>query len=298
MSLISKLSVIISGSESVPLNDFRLQAGKQRAIAYLYNRLMENTGTFLNVATYNIRYDTASDGVNAWANRREWVRDLLEYHEFDVVGIQEALVHQREFLTEGRFDSVGVGRDDGKRAGEFAAILFDRGRFEKQDSGTFWLSETPDIPSKSWDSSLNRICTWVSLRERTTGKEFHHFNTHFDHKGTVAREKATEIILQRISAIAGRGTFFLTGDFNLTPDTAPIQRLSAALRNTRTVTATKPYGPLGTFNGFDRNSPLDTQIDHIFVSPDVKVLRYAVLPDSWGLRYPSDHLPVTIKVEF
>lgn len=259
---------------------------------------MKNTDSILNVASYNIRNDNKGDGINAWSNRREWLRDLLDYHEFDVVGVQEALVHQLEFLTEGRFDFVGIGRDDGEKAGEFAPILFDRNRFETQDSGTFWLSETPEVPSKSWDSSLNRICTWACLRNRATGKSFFTFNTHFDHQGSIAREKAAEIILQKIAAIAGENPFFLTGDFNLTPDTAPIQRLSAALRNARTVTETKPYGPFGTFNGFDIMCPLDTLIDHIFVSPDVTVLRYAVLPDNWALRYPSDHLPVTIRAEF
>ncbi|MES2465402.1 MAG: endonuclease/exonuclease/phosphatase family protein [Armatimonadota bacterium] len=259
---------------------------------------MKNTDSILNVATFNIRYDTASDGINAWPNRREWVRDLMDYHEFDIVGIQEALVHQLEFLAEQRFDYVGVGRDDGKKAGEFSAILFDKNRFEKKDSGTFWLSETPDIPSKSWDSSLNRVCTWVRLRNRAAKKEFYHFNTHFDHKGNVAREKAAEIILQKITTIAGNNPFFLTGDFNLTPETAPIKRLSGALRNASVVTEAKPYGPSGTFNGFNLQTRLDTPIDYIFVSPQVKVLRYAVLPDSWAQRYPSDHLPIKIKAEF
>ena len=259
---------------------------------------MNNTETSLTVATFNIRYDTASDGANAWPNRREWVRDLLDTHSFDVVGIQEALWHQLEFLTERRFDFVGVGRDDGKQAGEFSAVLFDRSRFEKKDSGTFWLSETPDVPSKSWDSSLNRVCSWVRLQDKTTEQEFCHFNTHFDHQGTVAREKAAEIILQKIAAIAGKSAFFLTGDFNLTPNTVPIQRLSAALHNARTVTETKPDGPVGTWNGFDTKRLSETQIDYIFVSPEVKVRRYAVLPDHWGQRYPSDHFPVTIKAEF
>ncbi len=259
---------------------------------------MTNTETTLTVATFNIRYDTASDGVNAWSNRREWVRDLLDTHKFDIVGVQEALSHQLEYLTEQRFDFVGVGRDDGARAGEFSAVLFDKSRFEKKDSGTFWLSETTELPSKNWDSSLNRVCSWVCLRDRATKKEFWHFNTHFDHQGTVARAKSAEIILQKIAAIAGNNTFFLTGDFNLTPDTAPIQRLSAALRNARTATETKPDGPIGTWNGFDTNRTLDTQIDYIFVSPQVKVLRYAVLTDKRGLRYPSDHCPVTIKAEF
>lgn len=251
----------------------------------------------INVATFNIRYENTKDGVNAWVNRKEWVRELMDYHEFDIVGVQEALATQVDFLLEKRWDSVGVGRDDGKRAGEFAPVFFDKARFEKKQSGTFWLSETPDTPSMGWDAALNRICTWVRLMEKGSGVEFYLFNTHFDHKGTVARDKSADLILEKIRAIAGNTHFFLTGDFNLTPDTPPIRRLSSALRHARTVSETPPYGPTGTFSGFDVTRPLEGAIDHIFVSARIRVLKYAVLPDQWGGRYPSDHLPVVIKAE-
>lgn len=252
----------------------------------------------LNIATFNIRYDNPQDGINAWPNRKEWVRDLIDYHDFDIVGIQEALAHQVDFLASGRLDYVGVGRDDGKRAGEFAALFYDRKRFSRRENGTFWLSETPDVPSKGWDADLNRVCSWAHLSDKSSGgRDFYVFNTHFDHRGQKAREHSAELILAKIKAIAGKKPFFLTGDLNLKPDTVPVQKLAAELRDSRTVTETKPYGPFGTANGFDMNRPLDTHIDYIFVSRGVRVLKYAALPDNWELRYPSDHLPVAIRAE-
>lgn len=254
-------------------------------------------GHALNVASFNIRYDNPGDGVNAWPNRREWVRELLDYHDLEIVGLQEALARQLEYLAQGRFASVGVGRDDGKKAGEFAPILYDQRRFERLRDETFWLSETPEKPSKGWDASLPRICTWAQFRDRVSGRVFFVFNTHFDHWGTVAREKSAELLLKQTEAIAGPAPFFLTGDFNLNPDTAPVRSLSAALRNARDLSEAKPYGPTGTFNGFDFQDPPDGPIDYIFVNRPVRVLKYAVLPDNWDHRYPSDHLPVAIRAE-
>jgi endonuclease/exonuclease/phosphatase family metal-dependent hydrolase len=252
----------------------------------------------LNIATFNIRYDNPGDGVNAWPNRKEWVRDLIDFHAFDIVGVQEALAGQVDFLAGGRFDYVGVGRDDGKRAGEFSALYYDRKRFKKNESGTFWLSETPDVPSKGWDAALNRICSWAHLSDRESGdRDFYVFNTHFDHRGIVARERSAELILAKIKALAKKKPFFLMGDLNLTPDTVPVRKLAAELRDARAVTETKPYGPVGTFNGFDINRPLEQPIDYVFVSPGVRVLKFAALPDNWGGRYPSDHLPVMIRAE-
>jgi endonuclease/exonuclease/phosphatase family metal-dependent hydrolase len=252
-----------------------------------------------NIATFNLRYDTASDGINAWGNRREWVRDLIRYHGFDIFGIQEGLANQVDFLAEdGTFDYVGGGRDDGKRAGEFSAIYYNKKRFKRHEFGTFWLSPTPDVPSKGWDASLNRICTWAKLSDHASrGRDFYVFNTHFDHRGEEARRKSAELILEKIKAIAGNKPFFFTGDLNSTPETPQIKLLSAELRNSRVATETKPYGPYGTANGFDINRPLDMHIDYIFVSKGIRVFKYAVLPDQWDKRYPSDHLPVVIEAE-
>ncbi|HVK06083.1 MAG TPA: endonuclease/exonuclease/phosphatase family protein [Armatimonadaceae bacterium] len=255
----------------------------------------------LNIASFNIRYDTPNDGPNAWPNRKERVRALLDYHEIALLGVQEALAHQLDYLTESgsRFDFVGVGRDDAKRAGEFSAVLYDRKRLQKRDGGTFWLSETPDKPSKGWDAQLNRICSWARLRDREGGdREFFLFNTHFDHRGVVARERSADVILAKIESIAGKEPAVLTGDFNLTPDTAPIKKLASALRDAREASERKSYGPAGTFNGFDLQRPLEAPIDYIFVNRRVRVLKHAVLPDNWDQRYPSDHCPVAATIEF
>jgi endonuclease/exonuclease/phosphatase family metal-dependent hydrolase len=255
--------------------------------------------TSLNIATFNIRYDNFWDGANAWWYRRDWVRQLIDQNKFDIVGIQEAKANQVDFLNAGRLDYVGVGRDDGKRGGEFSPIFFDPKRFKPLKSGTFWLSSTPEIVSRGWDADNNRVCTWACFEDKKspTKQHFFVFNTHLDNKGAVAREQSITLILQRIHAIAGTTPFFLTGDFNLRPNTPGINRLSKELRNSRLVSETNPTGPFGTANGFDIKSPLKTRIDYIFVSPTVRVQRYAVVKEIRNGRYPSDHLPVVIGAE-
>ncbi len=249
----------------------------------------------LNIASFNIRRDSILDGRNAWWYRRDWVRDLLDRHKVDIAGVQEAKANQVDFLAANRFASVGVGRDDGKRGGEFAPVFYDRKRFKPHQSGTFWLSETPDIVSRGWDADSNRVCTWVCLEDTAPGgQRFFVFNTHLDNKGVTARERSVALILKRMKAIAGKVPFFLTGDFNLRPGSPSIKRLSTTLRNARLVTETPPTGPNGTANGFDIHRRLDTRIDYIFVSPTVRVLRYAVVKEIRNGRYPSDHLPVLI----
>ncbi|MES2464919.1 MAG: endonuclease/exonuclease/phosphatase family protein [Armatimonadota bacterium] len=250
----------------------------------------------INIATFNIRNDNLLDGWNAWMFRRAWVREIIDRNKLDIVGIQEAKANQVDYLAAGRLDFVGVGRDDGKRGGEFAPIFYDRRRFQHLRSGTFWLSETPDVVSRGWDAGHNRVCTWVSLKDRSSGgPPFFVFNTHLDNKGAVARERSVALILQRIRSIAGATPFFLIGDFNLRPQTPPIRLLSSTLRNSRLVTETKPAGPDGTANGFDVNRPLTTRIDYIFASPTVRVLSYAVLKEIRNGRYASDHLPVVVS---
>jgi endonuclease/exonuclease/phosphatase family metal-dependent hydrolase len=252
----------------------------------------------LNIASFNIRRDSIFDGRNAWLFRRDWVREILDRQKLDIVGVQEAKAHQVDFLAAGRFDYAGVGRDDGQRRGEFAPILYDRKRFKRHQSGTFWLSPTPDRASLGWDADNNRVCTWVYLEDRAAdGRRFYVFNTHLDNKGIVAREQSITLILNRIRTIAGATPFFLTGDFNLRPRSPGINRLSTELRNSRLVTETRAAGPDGTANGFDISRPLDTRIDYIFVSPTVRVLRYAVIKEIRNGRYPSDHLPVVIAAE-
>lgn len=252
----------------------------------------------INVATYNLRYNNPQDGVNAWPQRKEAVKALIRYHEFDLFGTQEGLAGQIEDLAEMReYAHVGVGRDDGKQAGEHSAIFYKKSRFTLTQHGDFWLSPTPDRPSLGWDAKCcKRIASWAKLRDGQRGKSFFVFSVHFDHQGIVARRESAKLMLQKIAEIAGDGPVICLGDFNSTPETEQIATMQGALRDAYQVSAAPPYGPVGTFNNFKLDAAMTERIDYIFVNRSVKVLRYAVLSDSVDRRYPSDHHPVVARI--
>jgi endonuclease/exonuclease/phosphatase family metal-dependent hydrolase len=253
----------------------------------------------INVATYNLRYNTANDGINAWPNRKENVKGLIQFHEFDIFGVQEALIDQLKDVAELKdFVFIGKGRDDGKEGGEHSAIFYKKDRFKLLKSGDFWLSETPDKPGKGWDATCcNRISSWGEFQDLASKKKFFFFNVHFDHQGVEARRQSGHLMVKKITEIAGKATTILTGDFNSTPDTEQIKSIKKILSDTRDVTKQAPYGPEGTFNSFKFDAPMDKRIDYIFVSKDIDVLKYGVLTDAKEQRYPSDHQPVIVKVE-
>jgi endonuclease/exonuclease/phosphatase family metal-dependent hydrolase len=255
----------------------------------------------MNIVTFNIRYNTPNDGINAWPNRIEMVTGLLKFHEADLFGLQEALHEQilDVYNNMPGFEWFGVGRDDGKKAGEFSPIFYNKSKFILIENGTFWLSETPEKPSKGWDAALNRLVTWGKFKSKVTGKQFLVFNTHFDHRGVEARKQSAVLIRKKIEEMTSNKNLplILTGDFNLTPDQEPISLIKKYLSDSREVTEQPPYGPIGTFNSFDWNAPMEGRIDYIFVQGGVSVLKYAVLTDSKEKRWPSDHLPVFAKVQ-
>ncbi len=252
------------------------------------------------VASYNLRMDTASDGVNAWPNRKEAVKALIQYHEFDIIGTQEGFKHQLEGLLEmPGFDYVGGGRDDGKDAGEHSAIVYKTDRFQVLESGDFWLSETPDKPGLGWDATCcNRIASWAKFRDKNTKKQFYLFNVHFDHQGVVARRESGKLMEQKIKEIAKDAPVILTGDFNSTPETEQMVSLSSFLNDTYSVSKMPPYGPVGTSSGFRFTAEFKNRIDYVFVSDHFQVRKYAALSDAKDQRYPSDHLPVVATVSF
>ncbi|WP_131535804.1 endonuclease/exonuclease/phosphatase family protein [Pedobacter nototheniae] len=259
----------------------------------------QKPGNPINVISYNIRLNVASDGVNAWPNRKDNVKALVKFHDADILCVQEALPEQFDALLENsNFDVVGVGRDDGKRKGEFSAVYFDKTRFTKRNGGTFWLSETPDVPSKGWDAALNRVCSWVKLYDKLNKKEFIVFNTHYDHIGVQARIESAKLIKKKIQEIAPTLPVILTGDLNVTPETEAISTIKSFLLDTKEITVEPPYGPTGTFNNFNFNSELKDKIDYIFVNKGFGVQKFAVLTDSKDQRYYSDHLPVFVKLFF
>nr|WP_121269155.1 endonuclease/exonuclease/phosphatase family protein [Pedobacter schmidteae] len=254
---------------------------------------------YINVMSYNIRYNNTQDGVNAWPLRKDNVKALVKFHDADILCVQEALALQVDQLLENtNFDMVGVGRTDGKRDGEFSAIYYDKSRFSKKDGGTFWLSETPDRPSKGWDAAIVRICTWVKLYDKWNKKDFIVFNTHYDHVGVTARIESAKLIKQKIMEIAPTLPVVLTGDLNVTPETEAIATIKSFLTDAKEATVEPAYGPEGTFNAFKFNAPLKEKIDYIFVNKSFNVQKFGVLTDSKDQKYPSDHLPVMARLFF
>jgi endonuclease/exonuclease/phosphatase family metal-dependent hydrolase len=254
-------------------------------------------GTF-RLATFNIR-TPIDKPPNAWTCRVDRVRALIQLHRFDLMGLQEATEKQiDDLLTEG-WAYVGVGRDDGKRGGEASCIFYKKARFEVLESGTFWLSETPEVPgSKSWDTACTRICTWARMTDRKTGKAFVYFNTHLDHMSAAAREQGMALILKRIKAIDKVIPVLLTGDMNAGPDSKPIALAKEVLRDAFALSRTPHTGPVATINSFKFRKKATACIDYIFVSTGVSVLTHATLDDSEKELYPSDHFPVVADVLF
>jgi endonuclease/exonuclease/phosphatase family metal-dependent hydrolase len=260
--------------------------------------LAQKAGVPLRVATYNLRMNTPNDGADAWPNRKELVKNLVRYHDFDVFGTQEGFQGQLTDLTElPGYAFVGKGRDDGKQAGEHSAIVYKKARLTLLQTGDFWLSQTPDRPSLGWDATCcNRICTWAKFRDVQTRRDFFFFSVHFDHEGVEARRQSGKLMGQKIKEIAKDAPVICVGDLNSTPDTEQVKTLQALLHDSYLATAQPAYGPVGTFNGFKLDAALADRIDYIFVSAAFQVLTYAVLTDSMRGHYPSDHFPVMAEV--
>ncbi len=256
----------------------------------------------LRVMTFNLRYDNPGDSGNAWPHRRDWVAGLIRFHEADVVGVQEALLRQLTDLDARLpgFARVGVGRTDGRTRGEFSAILYRADRLEVLDSGTFWLSTTPEVPgSKGWDTAIERVATWARFRDRRTGCAHVHLNTHFDHVGEQARQESARLIRRRLATLAQGLPVVMTGDLNADPRSAPYRILTRdtlagalpPLTDAFTTSRTGHYGPTATWNAFKAIEP-EKRIDYVLVSGPITVRTHGILPDSWDGRFPSDHLPV------
>jgi endonuclease/exonuclease/phosphatase family metal-dependent hydrolase len=258
----------------------------------------------IELITYNIRLNTPADGEHAWPIRRADVVNLLKFHRAEIFCVQEALPEQIDDLAASfpEYSYEGVGRDDGKRAGEFSAIFYNSDRFKKRDGGTFWLSETPGECSFGWDAACRRVCSWVELVDQKSGTSFHVFNTHFDHVGMEARKNSAALILKRISEItgagssAGKGAVVLCGDFNLSPDSEPIRMISATLLDAFRVSELPPHSSTATFHGFTYDDPPGVRIDYVFVSDNFRVIRYGALTDSRNRSFFSDHLPVLVTL--
>ncbi len=260
----------------------------------------------LNVMTFNIRYNTKNDSLNAWPYRKDNAASQIQFHNAHIVGVQEALHEQMIDLSQllPRFKFTGVARDDGKTKGEYSAIFYDTARLKLIQSSTFWLSLTPEVPgSKGWDANITRISTWAKFQDKANKKIFFVFNTHFDHIGQEARRESAKLLKQKVKAIAGKNPVIITGDFNAKPSEEPIKILVDAndadrFIDSKEVSAMPHYGPIGTFNGFGSKERDNEPIDFIFLKGKWKVKQHATLSQTWGGRFSSDHFPVFAKLSF
>ena len=282
----------------------------------------------LLVGTYNIRYDNPGDvqAGNGWVRRCPVICDMINFEQPDIFGTQEALIHQLRDMTRllQGYAYIGIGREDGKEAGEHSAIFYKKDNIELLNSGNFWLNETPDKPKLGWDAACIRICTWGKFKDKQTKRQFYFFNLQMDHVGVVARREATKLVIRKIQEMAGnRIPVILTGDFNVdqTDETYRILSDSGILKDAY-ISAEQRFAENGTFNDFKPDLKTDSRIDHIFLSPRFKVRHYGILTNSYWAestdkqmlrsnqapkeikfgrfirRIPSDHYPVLVKIEF
>lgn len=254
----------------------------------------------ITVGTFNIRFDNPRDTGNLWKDRAPVVSNLIRFHGFDILGVQEGLINQLEDISAAlpEYARYGKGRDDGKDVGEHSAIFFKKDRFKLLKSGDFWLSEIPDKPGKGWDATCcNRICSWVYLEDRKTRKKFYTFNVHYDHQGVIARRESSVLILKKITEIAGNSPVLLTGDFNGGRRSEWYLHLATSNLLTDAYANVKfPYANNSSANGF--RTPRGTEvIDHIFMTKQFTSSRWGILTDTYFGKFPSDHFPVLAEVE-
>lgn len=255
----------------------------------------------IDFMTYNIRFDNPDDGENRWDKRKENLVQLIRRYDPDIIGTQEGLLHQVKFMDSALIDHdcIGQGRDDGKNKGEFCALYYKKSALNLLMQGVFWLSETPEIPSRGWDAAYPRLCTYGLFEHRKTRQRFWIFNTHLDHMGTIAREKSAALIVARITALnREQWPVVLMGDFNLEPGSAALNPVIERFNDSRSACPGEIAGPAGTFNAFRFDLPVVERIDYIFISKGKsEVLKYTVISDSDEGLYPSDHFPVFVTVK-
>lgn len=252
------------------------------------------------VGTFNLRYANPGDSGNLWASREPLIASLIQFYNFDILGTQEGLIGMLDDLSTSlpSYVRYGIGRDDGKDAGEHSEIYYKKNKFRQLNQGDFWLSETPGKPSLGWDATCcNRICSWVLLQDRETGKRFFVFNAHYDYQKDLARNESSKLILAKIKEIAGNNPVIFMGDLNGGNDSEWYKKIahSGILQDTY-LEAPHPYANNPTFHDFGKLLGDSEIIDHIFVTQAFQVTKWGILSDSFHGKYPSDHFPVLAKV--
>ncbi|MEN9994516.1 MAG: hypothetical protein RL762_1173 [Bacteroidota bacterium] len=248
--------------------------------------------------SYNIRYDGPSDLAPDWSQRKEPIVAQLQEEHPTIIGFQEVLANQLKDLHQElpTFRYVGVGRDDGQFAGEFAPIFYDTTRYELLKGGTFWLSPTPVLPSKGWDAALNRICTYALLESKYDRKKLWVLNTHFDHVGTQARLNSAELLVEKFAEYTQEvaAPLLLLGDFNAEPDSYVYQFLHRHFKDLSCSIRHRELCSGPTFNAFTLSESDDKIIDYFFGSPELVSIQYQVVQTPFDRSYPSDHFQIVL----
>jgi endonuclease/exonuclease/phosphatase family metal-dependent hydrolase len=259
--------------------------------------------TELKVMSYNIRYDAPNDGENLWDIRKSKLASLMAYYDADFIGTQEVKQRQLEFLLQHlpSYSYAGVARTDGKKEGEYSAILYNKEKYKLIEQSTFWLSLTPTVPSKNWDAAIERICTYGLFQHVASKKFVWILNTHFDHIGKESRFRAAGMIVEKIKELKKKRDcpVVFMGDLNATPEENTIELLNQHLRDARHVSKLPAYGPENTWNAFEFTKKPDGRIDYVFVEDNdrTRVSRFITIDDFYDFKYPSDHLPVMAHIQ-
>lgn len=250
----------------------------------------------LKAMSYNIRCGSceAATSPNHWDKRKFLLAHLINQHNPDIIGLQEAEINQVEDLVTmlEHYSWIGVGREDGKDKGETTAILFRQGRFSLQAQQTLWLSQTPQRASLGWDASFKRTLSIAKLLDNQSKQTLYVFNTHFDNVGEMARQESAKILLQQAANLEPTSPLIVTGDFNLVAASKGYEILTGALADAGKISTLPSMGGTKTFNGFGENTEPDNKIDFVFVKPGIKVLSHQIDTTTYNGSYPSDHYPV------
>jgi endonuclease/exonuclease/phosphatase family metal-dependent hydrolase len=248
--------------------------------------------TEVKVITYNIRLSTGNDGDNSWQYRKQASVNMIRTEKPTLIGLQEMLSDQVNYLLESlpEYRMIDVGRDDGAKTGEYVASFYRPDKVELLEWDTFWLSETPDVPSKGWDASYKRTCTWATFRSLSTGTTFAHFNTHLDHQGVVAQKEGLRLVVNKIKELVPADMpVFLTGDFNIPTDNEAFAMLDGVLLDAR---KTSPEtDQRATYNAWGGR---EATIDHIFYRKATPYVFKVLRNENYGAPYISDHYPVSL----
>ena len=259
----------------------------------------EKAPATVSVISYNIRHGKANDGTNSWQFRYHTSAMMLTDQAPDLMGVQEAYDFQIKYIKEFTkgYNYIGVGRDDGKSKGEQMGIFYNSKTIKVLKWGTYWLSETPDVPSFGWDAKCRRSATWALLKDKRSGKKFFYVNTHLDHVGVEARSKGLQLVQNKIAEMNPKGwPLILSGDFNIEPDNEAILQLDKSMKSARDVAAKTDRH--GSFNGWGKTNP-ETIIDYIYFSGFSRCERFETITKEYdGRKFISDHYPIKAVLVF